>query len=161
MSMAHPSSGKVSGGMKQIAAVPPQPRTHVRLAEIDLARPLPDLPGDGKDGLARVLVRLHGEPLGWTEVPVPHDGMTASALEPVLEQQWESSIRARLGMDVREALPAARGSTSSPFASAHREFLAHAPASAVVVCTRDRTEGLRQCLESLVVQDHPAMSVFV
>ena len=119
--------------MKQIAAVPPQPRVQVRLAEIDLARPLPDLPGDGTDGLARVLVRLHGEPLGWTEVPVPHDGMTASVLEPVLEQQWESSIRARLGTDVREALRTARDSTTSPFASAHQEFLGHAPPAAVVI----------------------------
>ncbi len=147
--------------MEQIAGVPRQARAQVRLVEVDLAQPLPDLPGDGTDGLARLLVRLHGEPLGWTDVPVPADGTTASALEPVLELQWESSIRARLRTDVGGALRAARGSTSSPFASAHRQFLRDAPAAAVVVCTRERPQGLRQCLESLVRQDHPAMIVFV
>src|SRR5690348_15137128 len=103
--------------MQRTAAVPPQPRVQVRLAEIDLAQPLPDLPGDGKECPARLLVRLHGEPLGWTDVPVPPAGLTARALEPVLEQQWGSSIRARLDREVGEALRTARASTSSPFAS--------------------------------------------
>ena len=47
------------------------------------------------------------------------------------------------------------------FSRAHAEFVARAPRCSVVVCTRERPDYLRRCLDSLTFQDHPDFGVWV
>ncbi len=137
----------------------------VRLAEVELSRPLPDLPAGG--GSAWVLVRLHTEPLGVVRTPLGEDGLPAQRLadlvwarlhRPIIDRLDRAGVEAPVrwkaeGLDLDPH--------RSPFLRERREVLAGAPAVSVVVCTRDRADRLAACLDSLARQDYPSYDVVV
>ncbi len=99
---------------------------------------------------ARVLVRMHGDPVGFVEVPVPAGGLTPAAVAEVAWSRLGDGLRAHLVKDGigfpdvprpelvggRDACPvAAEGRWEQPLS--------------VVVCTRNRADLLAGCLGSL------------
>jgi glycosyltransferase involved in cell wall biosynthesis len=119
------------------------------VAQIDLAdgvQPLSAL--DPRTGAtykrAVVLVRDHGAPVGIVRVELGPYGLSADELT--------SEIRGALGVDV----PAA----PVPATPVIRDR-ALLPRISVVIATRDRTESLRRCVESLQRLDHGAAEIVV
>ena len=95
----------------------------VALAEIDLRRAPESLERLGDAVAVEALVRRDGEPVGWVRLPVT-DGQCSSAM-----------IRAVLD---RLTFPPPRTAAPAPGLSV-----------TVAICTRDRTEDLAICLDSL------------
>jgi glycosyltransferase involved in cell wall biosynthesis len=128
----------------------------IRLTEVELSEPLPALDGAGEDtadgaarfGVAWVLVRLFGEPLGVVTVELPADG----GLDP-----------ASLGAVIRDALGSeiAERSELPDHDSAGAPALGPSPFISVVVCTRGRPQRLGSCLEAVCKQDYPHFELVV
>ena len=111
----------------------------------------------------RVLVRLHGEPLGY--LTLPRSGVTRDAAE----------IRAAAWRELGDGLAlhlAAEGAAVPP--AADRPGWRPAVATltcpnrvdadelvSVVVCTRNRTESLPACLDRLAAVDYPAVEFII
>ncbi|MGK5172104.1 glycosyltransferase [Geodermatophilus sp. CPCC 205761] len=108
---------------------------------------------------ARVLVRLHGEPLGYLGVPLPPTGLDVDDLVRLAHATFARGIAAHLAEE-----------------GVHDERLPGRPAAAggrcpnrvvaddlvtVVVCTRDRSAVLASCLERLRRLTHGAVEVLV
>jgi glycosyltransferase involved in cell wall biosynthesis len=118
----------------------PEPRAGgidaVRLAEADLAEPLPALAGGTADW-AQVFVTLHGQPLGSVLVDLLGD----LAREHLRHDAADPGDVPRCVRDLRAD--------------------AGAPPVSVVVATRDRAVQLEACLASLVRLEYPAFEVLV
>ncbi|MEV6843062.1 glycosyltransferase family 2 protein [Actinoplanes sp. NPDC051411] len=119
--------------------------------DLDLADPLPAVPGHGPDGRrvrrAWVLVRRFTEPLGALLTDVPEEGLTPAALAAAIEAELPGSS-------------ADRGRESA-FLAGRRAVLATAPHITVVICTRERPGALARCLDSLIAQQYPDFRILV
>ena len=136
------------------------------VSEIELSEPLPALgpahtPTGARYHLARVLVRLHGEPLECVSValderPVSPDELAAAVWPAVAERV--ARHMALDGLPVPDHLPAGGlGDGGRPRCIVERDrFLASAPRVSVLIPTRERPERLRRCLDSLLAGDYPA-----
>ena len=115
---------------------------------------------------AWALVRLFGEPLGLDVLDIPPEGLSPEAVEALVLDRRLTRLAQLLGIDVGKAdretvREAARTMGGTAFSRAHAEFVARAPRCSVVVCTRERPDYLRRCLDSLTFQDHPNFGVWV
>jgi O-antigen biosynthesis protein len=138
-----------------------------RIVEVELAQPLPRLDGDEHHGRAWILVRLHTEPIGVCVTELPKDGIDPATLaaliwrelsEPVAERFAAAGL-ARPAELTGGGLQADPGSW--PFLRHREELLADAPFISVVVCTRDRPEQIKKCLNRLAGQLYPRFEVVV
>ncbi|WP_245691902.1 glycosyltransferase [Geodermatophilus telluris] len=107
---------------------------------------------------ARVLLRLHGDPLGYLEVPVTGAGPDAAEVARTGAERHVGAIAAHLaaeGVDwtVGDPVPAPASGCPGRFASDTEVT--------VVVCTRDRGEALAECLERLAALTHPHLELLV
>lgn len=140
----------------------------LRVMEVDLDRPLPQLAGrdlqTGKEYMrGHLLVRLHGQPIGVVELDLPAQ---PAIYAPLIWHALGDAIRAHLGAD---GLPSVAGlppgglpALSEPTCRRERRaFKERAPFASVVVCTRDRPQSLRHCLDSLMSLDYPGFEVIV
>ena len=134
------------------------------VGQIELSQPTVAGVTEGRDAAgysrARVLVRLHGEPLGFVEAPV-RAGRVDS--ESVTASAWcalRSRIDAHLAADGIES-PAVWPSDGLPGATAcpRRPPPSGRPPISVVVCTRNRPDLLRRTLPSLRGLQYPAYEV--
>lgn len=138
-----------------------------RIVEVELAQPLPRLDGDGRYGQAWILVRLHTEPVGVCATALPKEGIDPDGLaaliwrelsEPVAERFAAAGL-ARPGALTGDGLQAEPGNW--PYLRRRAELLADAPFISVVVCTRDRPEQIKKCLNRLAGQRYPRFEVVV
>ncbi|MBL7498623.1 glycosyltransferase [Frankia sp. CNm7] len=113
---------------------------------------------------ARFLVRLHGEPLGSLSVPLPADGRPdASAVYRAALDAFAGRIRIHLHGDGLEmvgalgpdAVPARTEVPACPYG------VTDPTPVTVVVCTRNRAEAMRTCLEGLRALPHPRLEVVI
>jgi GT2 family glycosyltransferase len=116
-------------------------------------------------GRARLLVRLHNEPLGFVTVPTdPTDGsaVPAGMVEAAIYRELAPELERHLRED----------GTAMPVVLPEKGFgswdeCAHAVASAwqepmtVAVCTRDRPELLSVCIDSLRELEYPALEILI
>jgi GT2 family glycosyltransferase len=112
--------------------------------EMDLERPAPlfDLSGRSK---ALVLVRLRGVPIGKIDVPVVEGRINDRELrEQIAERCWELMFL----QGVRDAH--GLGGASAPL-----------PTASVVICTRERPDDLRRCLEAIAALKSDGHEVLV
>lgn len=90
---------------------------------------------------ARVLARVHGEPLGFVDLAVQDGTITGAAIAAAVERELR---------DAREA---------AVWAGPHRS--ARRPRVSVVICTRDRAESLAVALRSVLAGGYPQLEVIV
>lgn len=123
--------------------------------QVELSAPPVDVATDHP--AARVLVRLHGMPLGFLDLPVADGVLTASAIHAAAADQLDV-VGHLVGdglTDVHAPLPEggfvcrAGGPYPAP------------PGVSVVLCTRDREELLRTALTSVIAALGPADEVVV
>ena len=114
---------------------------------------------------ARVLVRLHGRPLGLLEVELDR-ARDADALAAHAWRTLRGEIAEHLHSD---GLPPAQSLTADglharepPGCRRRRaQLLADAPYASVVVATRERPGDLQRCLDSLLRLDYPSFEIIV
>lgn len=131
------------------SAPPSLAQAPLQVEQVELAEELHGLePRDGPDGrpypAARVLVRLHSQPLGTVDVSLPagRDALLAA-------------VDAGLGDEVSRHR-AADGDSDPPACLAERRaVLADPPLASVVVPTRDRPELAVGCVAAVLDSDYP------
>jgi GT2 family glycosyltransferase len=107
---------------------------------------------------ARVLLRLHGDPVGYLDVPSTGSGPDAAEVARVGQERHAAAIAAHLaGEGVAwtpgDAVPAAAAGCPGLFTSDTEVT--------VVVCTRDRGPALAECLDRLAALTHPHLELLV
>src|SRR5260221_6726654 len=155
----------------EVAAAQMPDLAPVRILEIEVGQPLPDVPAiDEKTGQhyprALWLVRLHTQPLGLMELRLGEHGVSpeecASHIWHVVSKRINEHLR-------QDGLPGLTGldvtglfEPATPACLEEREqFLARAPFVSVIVPTRDRPEQIRHCLQSLVTLHYPRYEIIV
>ena len=134
----------------------------IKIADIDLSGPLSALSGLHGYGQVRALVRWHGVPLGEMTLPVESARMEPDALAAAIARELGPRV---MGTLVSATL--ARGPLHSSISIA--ELLEERPAPpprqlprmSVAVCTRDRADHLRDCLQAIERQVVPPHEVIV
>jgi GT2 family glycosyltransferase len=139
----------------------------VRLVEIDLASPLPDLdvrrsPSAQIYRRAVVFVRLHTEPLALVEIDLDEGSLGSGALARAIWSKVSRSAGSHLvrdGIDAPAELNASGlgfAGTKIPRCEAERSnFLSGAPPLTVLIPSRERPDRLRRCLDSILSSDYP------
>jgi len=117
-----------------------------RLAEWDIAGPYVPPAVPKRYEALRLLVRDHGSPIGWVELrneerALRPEAVKAAVARTLAREIWEAGLQRRL-------CPPDRSSLRNVLVSA-------------VVCTRDRPEQLRGCLEALLSQTYGRYEVLV
>jgi glycosyltransferase involved in cell wall biosynthesis len=138
------------------------------LCEVELAGAIKDLqaPNRTEGGLysrARILVRLHRQPLGLVEVALP---ATAEVLTDQIWKALANSINRHLVQDGQAALThlTPRGVEPLEAPACQQQRLAAAAAAVpvtIVVCTRDRSALLARALDSLLPQTEQPNEILV
>jgi glycosyltransferase involved in cell wall biosynthesis len=138
-----------------------------RIVEVEVTEPLPKLDGEGRYGNAWILVRLHSEPIGVCVAALPAGGLDPDLLAQQLWAELGEVIAVRFAA---AGLPRPAGLTAAgfaadpsgwPFLQRRAEVLADAPFISVVICTRDRPEQIKKCLDRLTRQEYPRYEVVV
>ncbi|MBA2441545.1 MAG: glycosyltransferase [Rubrobacter sp.] len=134
----------------------------IKVVDVELdAPPIPLESLEGYGGL-RALVRLHGTPIGFVELPLSDAGFTAEDLRRIiLRRLAEPIVRDHLRDMVESPLPPdGVGVEELPYVS-HPVSGGESPLITAAVCTRDRPEDLKLCLDSLVRLDYPRLEILV
>jgi O-antigen biosynthesis protein len=142
----------------------------IRLLEFELAGSEVGVPGRQEDGgryrWARVLVRLHGAPLGAVDVELQD---SAIAPEAVIEWAWRTfggAIDEHLtydglapGLPTGASLP--RSAVLPRCVRERQVFCAGAPLASVVIASRERPESLSTTLDGVLALKYPRFEVIV
>lgn len=138
-----------------------------RVIEVELTERLPRLEYDGHYGRAWLLIRLHSEPVGVCVVTLPREGIGPDDLGVLVWREVGDAVAGRFasaGLPAPGALPGA-GLTVAPdewpYLRRRAQVLAGAPFISVVICTRDRPEQIKKCLNRLTRQRYPRYEVVV
>lgn len=132
------------------------------LTDVELDAPIPDLRVEPRYERARLLVRLHGAPIGEVTLPVTGGVVDAHQLAVLLWHTLEADIAEHLasdGLASVDELPL-DGLPAKPDC---RPQLAadDQPRITIVVATRDRTQSLLRCLDSLAALRYARYDVVV
>lgn len=132
------------------------------LLDCEITEPLPHITGPAGTS-ALVLVRLHSEPIGHLRIELTDGGLPATRLADEITRSVGGVIAQRL-QDPRVTLTAdglAHQSAQPAYLTGRAEVLRDAPEISVVICTRDRTEGLARSLTALNGQQYDRFEVVV
>ena len=133
----------------------------IKLVDIELSRPPTDI--EGLDGYVALeaLVRLHGTPIGYVQMPVIGGRCTAAAIRKTILDQHSWAIIRHLVSDGL-ATPQTDGLRIADLVNVpHPVYNGPFPLVTVAVCTRDRTADLALCLDALDRLDYPALDLLV
>lgn len=131
-----------------------------KVIDVELNRPFADIENLAGYRAVKALVRLHGTPLGYVEIPVTGDRCPAQEIgKAVLEAHSYAIIRHSL----HNALSAQpdRLRLDTLFDTPPLPPTGPWPLVTVAVCTRNRTEALAQCLQGLSQLDYPNLEILV
>jgi len=137
----------------------PNMQSRESVVDIELGRPIADFEGLDGYGSLRGLVRIHGAPIGSVSLPVAGGRCPAvAALEAILDQLGPTLAQRLLNF----ALASPGGSSLADLADARPSARSGPlPPVTVAVCTRDRTDDLVRCLDSLSRLDYPHLDLLV
>jgi O-antigen biosynthesis protein len=157
-----------------LSLLAPEPRLHragdsyaMKIMEVELCRPLPTVSFDGEYQRLSVLARLHGEPVGICTVDLGIGELSPDHLGEILWRELGDVITRRF---VAAGLPAPHAMSGGaldvdpdtwPFLRARSEALETPPHISVVICTYNRPDRLRACMQYLRRQQYPAFEVIV
>lgn len=139
----------------------------IKIMEVELTQPLPGLSYDGTHRRVSVLARLLSEPIGACVIDVASGDLSPAHFGGILWREVQPAIVKRFEA---AGLPAPYELTgggldvapeSWPFLQARSAVLEAPPFISVVICTRNRPERLKLCLEHLTMQQYPAFEVIV
>jgi len=119
---------------------------------------------EGLEGYSkiRILARIHGTPVGWVLLPVINGQCTASRIRKNILEKYGQTILMHLMQSRLAEIPLDQWEgieQSFNRLSGHSKI--PSPLITVAVCTRDRTDNLKQCLDSLLLSDYPNIDYLV
>jgi glycosyltransferase involved in cell wall biosynthesis len=163
--MARGTDGKRQHSSSQVSSE--ETRKRIKLLDVELDS-LPEELGDleGYQAL-RALACLHGVPVGDVEVPLlPGTPYTATDLRRVILRRLAWPVLRHHLLDFTAIPPPSDAVDVEQLLETPHPPPAHAdgketPLVTVAVCTRDRTEDLRVCLDALVRLDYPDLDMLV
>jgi glycosyltransferase involved in cell wall biosynthesis len=156
--------GKLAAPGRARSAEPPSPGFKpVRMDDVEIGAPLPDLPATAADckafGGSMCLVRLHGVPVGIVELDLPPEGLPAERLAVEIDAGLSAEIASHLRSDGLEpatlTVTGLASPESPPCARDRLRLFADAPRLSVIICTRDRPESVRVTLNSILGCEYP------
>jgi glycosyltransferase involved in cell wall biosynthesis len=106
---------------------------------------------------ARVLLRLHGDPIGYVDVPAAGAGPDAAEVARAGRERHAAAIAAHLAA---EGVPWTPDAEVPPAVGCTAPFSSDTEVT-VVVCTRDRGPALAECLERLAALTHSYLELLV
>jgi O-antigen biosynthesis protein len=134
----------------------------IKVVDIEISQPIPTFEGLANYMGLQGLVRLHGVPLGYVKAPITLGGCTAATLSKLILEQHSWAI-------VCELLKNGLASPQRP-EELTLEALINLPATkyagewplvTVAVCTRDRPDDMKLCLEAISKLDYPHLDILV
>lgn len=143
---------------------PKSPRLYrpTKVSEVELTAPFEDLKvPDGYEAV-KVLVRFHRAPIGYVSPPIASGRCTAPSIVTAAMEQHSWRIMCHL-LRMALATPQFRaGLTPSDLPKiVPPPFQGPFPLVTVIVCTRDRTDELARCLDSLLRLDYPNLELLI
>lgn len=156
--------------MTDMAGAAGAPFSPIRMLEVEIGRPLPDIDAarDRQGSVYSrgwVLVRLHDEPLGMVEVALPDGTLAAATLAHEIWAALGADINAHLRSDnlapLDELAAAGVPGGATPCLAERDEAVASAPFISVIIATRDRTESLAECLDAFDEVEYPNYEIIV
>jgi hypothetical protein len=136
----------------------------VLVGDLHLDAPLPDLNGNGRYRGARLLTWLHGCPIGEVTLPLAQGPLPGAELASRVWTLIGDQIAAHCAADglppPGQLPPGGLPRQDEPSCLASRRLL-DAPKITVVLATRDRTQSLLRCLDSLARVEYPVFDVVV
>jgi len=123
----------------------------VKLINLELSEPLPAIP-PCSIGEQRVLVRLHGEPLGFLTTPL--SGVQPRDLCLLVVGRFHFEIARHLVADGLASHAVSLGDLSRIPRGCPQHSSPALPVT-VAVCTRNRAVQLRECLQAIAALDYP------
>ena len=139
----------------------------IKLIDVELSRPLPELSRDGTSRRVWVLVRLLTEPIGACIVDVDGDALSPARFADILWREFQQAIVKRFAAACLPAPQLLAGdgldvtAESWPFLQARSAVLQEPPFISVIVCTYNRPDQLKVCLGHLEQQQYPSFEVIV
>lgn len=134
----------------------------IKMIDIELSQPLSDL--ENLDGYIAVkgLVRLHGVPLGYVQAPVSLGRCSAQTLSKLVLENYSWAI-------ISELLRNGLASPDRPEDLRLEDLINLPPAPfegemplvTVAICTRDRPDDMKLCLEAIDNLDYPNLEILV
>lgn len=134
----------------------------IKVVDIELTQPIPTLEGLEAYMGVQGLIRLHGVPLGYVKAPVTLGHCTAAALgQLTLEQHSQAIINQLLsnGLSSQQGLDGLTLEDLMDLPPA--EYDGEWPLVTVAVCTRDRPDDMKLCLEAISHLDYPHLDILV
>jgi GT2 family glycosyltransferase len=161
--------------MARRLALGPGPATAPALADpvlvgqVELSKGVGDIAAPARPGppyaAVRLLVRLHGQPLGFVTLPLVDGRLAASAIAEQVSGQLRSPVNAHLVEDglepVASIMAAGVGAVRDPRCRRRPAGGRGGPLVTVVVATRDRPQSLARCLRALAALTYAPFEVVV
>ena len=135
----------------------------VGLLDMDDARPVVGVSGSVRAGYrqARVLIRMHRAPLGHVSVPIlPVETLTAR-VRTAAETTLAEALRRHAHWDKSADELGGSCEWAARVACPHHFPTRNGAGVTIIVCTRDRTEGLRECLRTLQQVTYDPIEIIV
>ncbi|WP_404786458.1 glycosyltransferase [Altericista sp. CCNU0014] len=134
----------------------------IKVVDIELSQPVPTFDGLEKYMGLQGLVRLHGVPLGYVKAPVSLGRCTAATLSKLILEQHSWAIISQL---LKNGLASPQRSGDLKLEDLINlppvEYVGEWPLVTVAVCTRDRPDDMRLCLEAISKLDYPHLDILV
>jgi GT2 family glycosyltransferase len=134
----------------------------VSLLDLDDSEPVRGMGGPLSDqhGMARVLVRMHHAPIGYIELPAgPAENLTARAIS-LAEKTLAEPLQHHEELD-KAALDTQESAGWMASVSCPDRFASGGPGVTVIICTRDRADGLHKCLRSIQQVNYEPLQILV
>ena len=134
----------------------------INVLVVELSQGVPTVEGLHAYATLKALVRLHGEPLGWVELPLVNGHCRAAALsKAILAQHGWAIVRHLVRDGLTHPLPPHGLRLEALLALPHPTYRGPTPTVTVAVCTRAREAELARCLDALTRLRYPALELLV
>ncbi len=131
--------------------------------DLDDSEPIRGVSGPLSDGhgMARVLIRLHHAPIGYVQLPAaPAENLAARAAS-LAETMLAEPLRKHEELDKSALNAQTSAGWMAEVCCPHRFATSGGTGVTVIICTRDRTEGLRECLRSIQQANYEPLEILV
>jgi GT2 family glycosyltransferase len=141
----------------------------VLVGQVELSEGVPDVEVPTRTGptysAARLLIRLHGQPLGFVTLPLVDGRLAASAIAEQVSGELRSQVNAHLVEDglepVASIMAAGVGAVRDSRCRRRPAGGRGEPLVTVVVATRDRPQSLARCLRALAALTYARFEVII
>ena len=134
----------------------------IKVVDIELSESVPSFDELDKYFALKGLVRLHGVPLGYIHAPITLGKCSAQTLSKLILEQYIWAIISQLlknGLATSQRPEDLR--LEDLVALPPADFDGDMPLVTVTVCTRDRPEDMKLCLEAISQLDYPHLDILV